>query len=78
MPYPYPQPAGHGPWVMVGMGFIGGHTNYIHVFNFLLYYNYQTTLQASAHRHGVNCTSRGVQRKEKKKKRNIPGDMCVP
>jgi hypothetical protein len=87
--YPYPQPTGHGPQVMVGMGFFRGHLTKIHLFNYLPNYNYQTTLQAGAHRCGVGPEKRKKKLKkkqsrrhaspgpEKRKKGKYPGDRCL-
>ena len=46
----------------------------IHVFDYLLNYNYQTTLQAGPCRHGWIVLVSGPR---EKKKRNSPGDACL-
>jgi hypothetical protein len=57
-------------WAQVSSGVL------LNVFNYILIYNDQTTLQAGAHRCGVDC--RWAQRNESKKRRRKKGlrDAC--
>jgi hypothetical protein len=55
----------------------------IHLFNYILNYNYQTTLRAGARRHGVDrrwardARLLGQRNERKRKKEKSPGEKCL-